>query len=328
MIRITKIFTVLVLSVALLLVNCCFVFADDAIIDNGEKMVNISSINIEQQRDIMARMGINTHEQNVAMLRDLGFAEDILERLDTNAINQIFENALSIDTQVYYLKSNENGDTQLVTEADCIAAVEESKIALLSNGGSDAEYPDEYMRVTLTRTYLDPSSQNGEKGWYMLYTWYDWMTIPNKRLIDAFSVASSDFNWDTSSQYYTEMGYNATDINDRSYHFEVQDYNDLYLKDDGYYYTWQLPEDNERDQFVITSCNLYSHVKCRIKNPNVTHDIVIYVKYIHSHPLTGSVDNLDYTWTNSSFIGVKYSGLFKTNYELQVECKYDVGATN
>ena len=301
------------IAISMFISNCIGVLALE---DNSNR------IDINRMRSMKNISTLGLHEQNILILSESGIGDSIINNMDDTRIDRMLENAWSIQTQVVYLKTDAEGNTTEINEIEYNMDTVTNNTQRSSNDKQQVmESDDDYMRITVTCVYLDPSTQNGEKGWYMIYTWYEWLTAPSQRELDAFSIASEEFDWSRATSYYAAGYYTAYEANDRLVTFPLgsKTTTDLTKNGNGYFYTWDIPNADGLDMNYV---QFYTHVKCRTYNYDTYHEINVFAKYIHH---ISSISTHNYVWTDSkSSMGVDIKGaLIRSIYFLELNHSYD-----
>lgn len=225
------------------------------------------------------------------------------------AIDLMIEDAASFQIQVVYMKANEDGTTSVISEEECLAAVEAQQDAI-ATGGNDGwgnwTSSDGYMRMTISAVYIDPASMNGQKGWYYFHTWYEWLFRPKNRLTDAISIAAPECSWDTTNAdnaFYSSRSCRTTANN---YHNQSKTTEDLVVEKNGAYYSWIMPSDWVFEPYEYIQ--YYFRARARITYPDYsTVSVNVYSKYVHTYPWFSLGIDISFGWGNSSGIGVSLS---------------------
>ena len=307
----------IVLVILILTLQCLNVSAVELNNDslNNMKHFSIDTSNLLKKEEKLSK------EEYKSILKSVGYSETIINSFSDEDIELLFENVINIETQVGYFKVNSTGEVYVISEEKCMNEV--NSISSNNDGWEANTSDDGYMRMTISCAYLEPSSQNNEKGWYMFYTWYEWLIIPKNRLNDALSVASSSFDWLKSSDWLTKMYYNATDANGNSFSFDgpTKTIDDLTVEREGFYYTRELPLND--GNFNITYIQIFSQAKCRIFNYNIYQPVTVHVKYVHAKKALSG--NAKYEWANTGKIGVKLDNILvsKTDYYFYTDFSYN-----
>lgn len=264
----------------------------------------MSEASLKSLKNNLDKKSLTEHEKNVEILKALGYHEETIAGMTADDIDFMLEDAASFQIQVVYMKANEDGTTSIVKEEECLAAVEaqENGVAATSSsndGWGNWTSSDGYLRMTISSVYIDPSSMNGQKGWYYFHTWYEWLIVPTYRLTDAMSIAVPDCSWDTlnaAGAYYSSMYYQATDTNGNSATFNAtpKTTDDLTISPNtGVYYNWKMPENGSN---TITYIQFYIRARGRITHPDQTIAVAAYISYSHTYPWISLNPSLEATF--------------------------------
>lgn len=265
----------------------------------------------------LEKQTLTEHEKNVEILRTLGYHEETIAGMAPEDIDLMMEDAVSFQIQVVYMKANEDGTTSVISEEDCLSAMEAQQNAIATASGDNDGWgnwtsSDGYLRMTVSSVYIDPSSMNGQKGWYYFHTWYEWLIVPTYRLTDAMSIAAPSCTWDTlnaNNAYYSSAYYLAKDVNGNTGTFNepVKTTQDLTVASEGIYYEWQMPIDGGN---TVTYIQFYVRARARITDFSSSKQVGVYIKYVHTYPILTS--NPSFEWSSTGDIGVSL------NFNLQV----------
>ncbi len=257
--------------------------------------ITMSESNLSSLKKDLGKKNLTKYEQNVAILKELGFSEQALNTMDDLAISSMFENALSIQTDSTYMKVGEDGTTIVVSENDYLATLEQnnSKAATNNDGWDTYTSNDGYMRMTVSSEYIDPAAMNGELGYYYIHVWYEWLTPPKEihRKVDGLGISAPRLTWRPMTEagaFYSSMGYviddDGTFVERSTTPKNLEDFN--LTPSVGIYYTWELPDDEgsffNKDE--VAYIQLYVRAKGRILNPELMNDFPLYISYTHVYP--------------------------------------------
>lgn len=253
---------------------------------------------------------LSLYEQNVIILQELGFSDITISTMTPSDIENLFQNAIEITTETIYMKSNPDGTTSIISEANCMNAIETKNNTVATTAGSNdgwGNYPsdDGYMRLTISSEYLNPSSMNNEKGWYYFHTWYEWLSVPSHRMKDAISIAAPNFTWDTfnaDGAYCSTMYYRHTDINgyDGRVDANLKTTQDLTVASNGIYYEWYMPlSATGVDMYYI---QFYIRARARVSFFESPQSVGVYTKYVHTYATLDLEPT--FSWTLVDQIGV------------------------
>lgn len=114
------------------------------------------------------KQALTEHEKNVEILRTLGYHEETLAGMAPEEIDLMMEDAVSFQIQVVYMKANEDGTTSVISEEECLTAMETQQNAIATAEGDNDGWgnwtsSDGYLRMTISSNYIDPSSMNGQR---------------------------------------------------------------------------------------------------------------------------------------------------------------------
>ena len=244
----------------------------------------------------LEKQTLTEHEKNVEILRTLGYHEETIAGMAPEDIDLMMEDAVSFQIQVVYMKANEDGTTSVISEEDCLSAMEAQQNASATASGDNDGWgnwtsSDGYLRMTVSSVYIDPSSMNGQKGWYYFHTWYEWLIMPKQRKTDAMSIAVPACTWDTlnatdaysSSKYYTAIDPNGNQVTSEIARKTLQD---LTVASSGVYYTWKLDENHYHDGvavYKLTYTQIYIRARARITQYNISTAVGTYLRYVHTY---------------------------------------------
>lgn len=254
----------------------------------------MSESSLKSLKNALSKQTLTKHEQNIEIMRTLGFEEKTIEGMTAESIDSLFEDAVSLETRTIYMKANADGTTSVVSEEECLTAVEARNTAASTAAATSSDNDgwgnwtseDGYLRMTISSVYIDPASMNGQKGWYNFHTWYEWLIVPNYRLTDGMAIAVPNCAWDTfnaPNAYYSSMYYNATDINGNSASFDAtpKTTEDLTITENvGVYYSWDMPEDGSNE---ITYIQFYARARGQVALPDQTNGMIAYISYVHTY---------------------------------------------
>ena len=173
-------------------------------INNNIIQKSINKTNLNKMYSDLNKMKLDVYEKNIAVLKAVGYSEQIIESMNPSDINEILENAESISTEIKYLKSNSDGTLSIISEDEAEEMVirEQQRIELAlnstssdENGGWSANTFEGCMRITVSSVYINPSSINNQKGWFNFHAWFEWLVLDNQRHRDAISISAVDCAW-------------------------------------------------------------------------------------------------------------------------------------
>ena len=272
----------------------------------------MSESSLKSLKNALSKQTLTKHEQNIEIMRTLGFEEKTIEGMTAESIDSLFEDAVSLETQTIYMKANADGTTSIVSEEECLTAVEARNTAASTaaattsdnDGWGNWTSEDGYLRMTISSAYIDPASMNGQKGWYNFHTWYEWLIVPNYRLTDAMSIAAPACTWDTlnaDNAYYSSAYYVARDINGNSSSFDEpsKTTQDLTVTAEGIYYEWDMPLNGGN---TITYIQFYVLARARVTDFSSPKQVGIYIRYVHTYPILTT--NPSFQWSSTGEIGV------------------------
>ena len=285
----------------------------------------ISESSMKSLKNSLSKQALSQHEQNIEIMKTLGFEEKTIEGMTAESIDLLFEDVVSFETQTVYMIVKEDGSTSIIGEDECLAATEayNAAVSTAATTSSDNDgwgnWTDENgaLRMTISCAYIDPASMNGQKGWYYFHTWYEWLIVPNYRLTDGMAIAVPGCSWDTwgaYDAYYSSMYYNATDINgnNASYDATPKTTDDLTITPDtGVYYSWKMSEDGSN---TITYIQFYIHARGQMLYPEQSMGVTAYISYVHTYAWLSINPTLEANlgWGNNGVTGGIYLKLNPT----------------
>ena len=305
--RLIKCFLVLSLICCLLVVNILSVSAsyNEALKANGIEIIKTKYVTTIKQDHVIQRtmsesalkslknnlnkQGLTEHEKNVEILRSLGHKEETIAGMCVEDIDYMIADAASFQTQVVYMKVNADGSTTVISEEECLAAVELHNIAAgvaesPNDGWGNWTSSDGYMRMTISCVYADPSSMNGEIGWYNFHAWYEWLIMPNYRQTDAMSIAVPTCSWDTlnaPNAYSATMYYRTINGNGDTGTYNRTTPKSMVVAINGVYCTWDLPKDMGLETTLYMQ--YYMRARARITQFTIPTSVTAYLRYSHTY---------------------------------------------
>ena len=268
---------------------------------NAIRIANVSDKSqlCANQRSVSA----NNTEMNKEVLKVVGYDDEDFIVMGDEEVNYLANNAESMVITDTYYRMDENGNTELVS----LEEYNNAQVSLAYSSDNDAETSVEveegWFHITTTAVYLDPSTQNGEKGWYVFSGNFEWLSIPNYKMIDAASLGFNvQLEWSNDlTQYFStrvdkykyhglvELGigeettYTSLDTTNTS----RKEYTDLHLYSDGLYCEWQLPSDIVGSDYSVlyelTGCEIYLRGKARIGLYNSEQGFTVFSRYEHTY---------------------------------------------
>ena len=213
---------------------------------------------------------LNAHEKNVRVLKELGISDEIVESMYAEDIDKILADALYVQVQERYFIIDEKGK-----------AVNIEKDAFMEQyheGASDVAC--DCMRITLVRVYLDPSSNDGEKGWFDFHVWYEWLMPDARKHEYTVSISAEDISWgdclqsDYSSGYYYTV--KDSDGNERQYSERIDGSACQFIYN-GCMYQGEIPENGI--DMTVTYLRYYLSGKCAVRRPAEDYIFNVSAKY-------------------------------------------------
>lgn len=280
----------------------------------------MNTFNLKKLRNVLNENGLSEKTQNIKILKQIGFHEKTINGMSDSEIDAILQNAISIRTDIAYLKVNDDGVSVIVSEEECMNAVQQynNYVSTSSNDNWENWTDGEYMRMTISCVYLEPSASSDEKGWYNFHTWYEWLTMPNNRLVDAMSIAAPICIWpaknSAGADYYSSMYYQVIDANGNSLIFNapIKTDTDLSVESGGFYYTWDLP--NNDTDLKVNYIQIYMRGKARDPKEDNPHMLTVHVKYVHTKKVLSSTPVFAWTTTDKFGVYLNKTTMNKTNY--------------
>ena len=210
---------------------------------------------------------LNEHEKNVRVLKELGISDEIVESMDAEDINKILADALYVQVKKQYFIIDEKGK-----------AIEMEKDAFMEQYHEGAS--GDCMRITLVRVYLDPSSNDGEKGWFDFHVWYEWLMPKARKHEYTISIGAEGISWsdrlhsDYSSGYYYTV--KDSDGNERQHSKQFDD-NACQFTYDGCMYQGEIPENGI--DMTVTYLRYHLSGKGAVRSPADDYIFNVTAKY-------------------------------------------------
>ena len=291
---------VCLLAIAILLSSVVFYISDNQMMVYASYSTDAQNENIvvtsldAASFDLMCNEldqdNFSLYERNVEILRELNLSEEIIQSMSEEEINLMLANAESIESKMTYYSTDENGNSVIISEDECIEMIENHKnnsmVAAADNGGSNNKMVGNgCMRITTTTIFLDPSSENNQKGWFFIHVWYEWLVLDEDRRLDIISISVPDVSWDDdltnsfSSSYY----YHVTDSEGNVGHCpgprvtgEAMSFGGI----NGFGYSWDLPKDS--GSAVVSYLQFYLKAKARLDDHDRedTHNVFAYYEHL------------------------------------------------
>lgn len=271
----------------------------------------INESSMKSLKNSLSKQALSQHEQNIEIMKTLGFEEKTIEGMTTENIDQLFEDVVSLETQTVYMIVKEDGSTSIIGEDECLAATEayNAAVSTAATTSSDNDgwgnWTDENgaLRMTISCAYIDPASMNGQKGWYDFHAWYEWLILPNFREKDAMSIAVPTCSWDTLNApgaYSSTMFYNFINANGDASTATVTTPEDFVVAVNGVYSVWDLPNDNA---MLVNYIQCYIHARARVTQFNEATSITAYLRYSHTYYIISVTPSFGWDLTSGK-IGV------------------------
>ncbi len=258
----------------------------------------------------LAKQALTEHEQNVEIMKTIGFDEKTIEGMTAENIDSLFKDVVSFETHTVYMKANTDGTTSVISEEECLAVTEGKNTAssvATTSGNNDGwgawTSEDGYMRMTISCAYIDPSSMNGQKGWYYFHAWYEWLIMPNYRIRDAMSIAVPTCSWDTLNApgaYVSTMYYNFINANGDASTATVTSPEEMVVAVNGVYSVWDLPDDIG---LLVTYMQYYMRARARVTQFNEATSITAFLRYSHTYYVISATPTFSWDLTSGK-IGV------------------------
>ena len=188
---------------------------------------------------------LSEHEQNVLVLKELGIANEIIERMSAEDVDQILSNAKSVQVKVQYFKTDKNGKYTQVEADEWTDLVDRYR-----NGSHDGAC----IRMTLMSVYsTDDSSE------VAFHAWYENAALDGQSYEYTISMEASDFAWSDHLQPDYSLGYcytvKASDGVEKTY-LERMDGNSCEFIEKGIAGSGEVSVDGEGSSVTYFQCYL------------------------------------------------------------------------
>lgn len=272
-------------------------FANVTCVDNVEK-IEISETSLNK----MSRRMINlSDEEKVDAILEQFNVKNLKGTKHYNELVNDFDEIGTINGSIAYMKVDEAGNQTIMSKKDCLAAVEaENSQQKLSTGSvidsNSQKSKNGYLMQVIIVVYL----KNEPKGTYFVLCSSEWLKLPVFRSKDAISVSSREMKWDTSTLENFE-GYCGYDKTTTIYDNNIITYRNTESiaevpmqmpenpnANEGFYYTWNLPNDYTTvvagNGVTCSYSNLVATVigKARVQNyGNTSQMLSVDYRYLH-----------------------------------------------
>lgn len=317
--------------------------------ENNQQKLFISQQNLSRIKESLSKQKISKEETYKEIYRGLGYSERQIDAIGMDEIEYMIEEAAEITVNQQYIIIDEDGNQEAVSKEECLDFADkvndERKIELqkmLSQvkddqsppkidgenvalaAANNSSYNSETkgaMKIMTTSTYLNPSSQNNNKGWYNFSATFDWLTNPSQSWTDAFSLQAIGCAWAqglsdfTSKMSYTEIltSGGKTTLTNRG---EQKNIIDREIEADGVRYHYELPR-SYIDQSIgyylgFNNLTFYIRAKARVSSHTEPYAFNVYSRYEH---LTKSIQvNSAFGWKIGSKPGVTVTATVGNNH--------------
>jgi len=246
-------------------------------------------------------------EQSKEVLRAVGYDDEDFMAMGDDEVNYLANNAESMVIIDTYYRINEDGNVAITS----LDEYNNAQVSLLTISENDAttsvEVEPGWFHITTSALYLDPDTQGGEAGWYIFTGNFEWLSIPDYRMIDAASLGFNvQLQWSNSTaDFWSTRTYVMRGTFDETgtTYTDRKEYGDVHVVPEGMYCEWSLPDDvTTSDNYPLvrlTSFDLYLRGKARIGQYNVTQGFTVYSRYEHVYSVLSL--NPGFSWDGSVF---------------------------
>ncbi len=261
-----------------------------------DKINKLEFTNLEKTKEIFKSLGVSYSEKSKKQ----------------QEISNNLNNTYSIVNTISYLKINSEGKSICISKQQCLNEITESKQIIdttssksssLIMAGSNSGDKYDYMSLSIIAIYQG-------NGYYTLGCEYEWLVPPVNRLKDAFSLYSDQFAWESPNEdaYEKVIHYMQETVQENGNVVTVTPIDHATIEDpeidgDGFFFTWDLPNQIYDDLITITTYNLRAQLwtTARLKYYGLyQQQILVYSAYVHNLiQLTPS-----YSISSNSFPGV------------------------
>ena len=239
-----------------------------------------------------------TTDLNIKILKALGFDDLEITSLGIANINKIIGESATMQTvTTYYQVDEATGNPTIITKdeffscpVDTIYSNNDTLAPLSNSNSGTTNFTANNFKTTILANYRpnyirdDTGLDDGiaEDGWYTFigqFTFYG--SMPSTRSIDAASllIAPSVIAWgDYSSDFSSTMVYtDSTGQSTTSYKATI----DRQVEPEGFYYTWDLPNDNYFQDIDITGITISLQGNGRVSQYTQNCSFNIWARYEH-----------------------------------------------
>lgn len=314
-------------------------FANVTFVNNTERI----TLN-QKSMDTMSRKMINlTTEEKV---------DAVLERFNINNLHGTsyyrelvnnFNEIGAVTGSIAYMKVDEVGNQTVMSERDCLAAIEAENT--LRKTVTDSYADDEkissngYMKQTIMAIYY----RNAPKGKYLIVCGSEWLKLPIIRIKDAMSVSSREMHWDTTSGTYgciasyeeTATTYTNGFVSNKTTKQIENELTQLEAPNTykGFRCEWILPTNKS----YVSAGNGVSYTYSKLATVMVSHARVINYdnnkqllavdyRYLHMQPNL-NIKEIIFSWAQDSenkwLVVAKNSSLIQKNYDFCLSWDYN-----
>ena len=329
---------------------------------NNEYTSFISNQNLAEIKSSLEKSAMSKTDMYKEIYQELGYSNEEIDKIGIEEINLIMESSIAITVTQQYLSIDEDGNQVVLSKEECLAAAnavnakreselqkrflqvqsnqfsgqEEASVTegtvTDGNDDNDAWAIDDtngYIKITTRSDYINPSTVNGQQGWYNFSATYEWLAAPSQAYTDAFSIYAAGCAWSAgSTDIYSKMSYNYYDLDvyngetEENYGYNEQERytQDRTVQSTGVYYTYSVPESySYLDVYIglyfshqISNLTYYIRAKARVSNYTVPQSFNVYSRYEH---LTKSFNvSVSFDWSIGSWPGVSVTPTVGNNH--------------
>ena len=183
------------------------------------------------------------------------------------------------------------------------------------------------MKITTVATNIN-SYYSGEKGWYWFNTSCEWLISPQVRNKDVVSLFADNCSWSDNDNNFNFGGFAYEHKSDVSNPTCINlNYDDFVVKNEGAYYTFNLPINREvhntGDLTYYTGITVWMSGKARVRCYSSNQAMCLYSTY--SHTVYSLNITPEISWgTSSSLPGASISATWTQSSETYIaRCNFD-----
>ena len=256
----------------------------------------------------LSACNLSIYEKNVEILKSLDISDNIIQSMSEDEINEMLVNAESIETKMTYYSMDENGQPTIISEDECmemIACYENNTLISTAENGDSNGYlvGGGCMRITITTVFLNPSSENNQKGWFFIHVWYEWLVLDSNRNLDVIFITVPNVSWDDdmTNSFSSSCFYHVTDSDGNVGNYSGGRVTGTQMKfggPSGFGHCWNLPKDSGNSR--VTYIQYYLKAKARLQEYDHANTYNVFAYYEHLRYSLTPVLTSDVVWTVNS----------------------------